>query len=144
MISSLKNWIVRKLGGFNNIDEFIDGKGVEDKKYVLTLAVKRLFNTIGSEDILKLSDSGQWLFEGKVLNDTDKAILITEATQFLETKLWKIIQKDINWQANRKMFLIGKSEDDLVAGKLWLLTLDAIRTRLQSIRNQSAVFNKTG
>lgn len=144
MFSSFTNWLIKKLGGFSDLDEYLESKGKEEKVYVLTLAVKRLFNTIGSEDILKVNEVGQWQFEGKLITEQEKSILIAEATQFLEMKLWKVLQKDIQWQTNRKMFLLAKTEDELTAGKLWLLTLDAFKTRLQSMRKGNGSFNNTG
>lgn len=145
MWGSFTKWCVSKLGGFNDIDEYLEGKAGKEKIYILTRAVKILFNTIGSEDILRVHESGQWMFEGKPLNEQEKLLLISEATQFLETRLWKVLQKDIQWQTNRKMFLLAKTEDELTAGKLWLLTLDAFKTRLESMKGGSAKFNnKTG
>src|SRR3990167_2275474 len=139
MWSSFTSWCVKKLGGFNDIDEYLEGKASKEKVYILTLAVKRLFNTIGGDVILKVNESGHWMFEGRSLNDNEKAILISEATNFLESKLWKVLQKDIQWQTNRKMFLLAKTEDELTAGKLWLLTLDALRTRMESMRSGSGL-----
>ena len=43
-----------------------------------------------------------------------------EARNFLQGTLWKTIQADIQYQANHRMFVLGKSEADLVAGKLFL------------------------
>lgn len=145
MLSSLKVWIIETLlGGFSDVDSAIESvkqKGGKEKFEILTLTVKRLYNTIGAEDILKQHDTGQWTFEGKPVTDSDRKLLVVEATQFMETKLWKVLQADIKYQANRRMFISAKSEIDIVAGKLWLFTLDAFRTRLESLKNNSPLFN---
>lgn len=137
-----RSLIIRKLGGFTDVDDALESISDSKEKYrILTLTVKRLFNTIGPEDILKVHDTGQWMFQGKPLNDAQKNLLIAEATQFLESKLWDILQNDIKYQSNRKMFLLSQKNEDLIAGKLWLLFLDVFKTRLQSMKQGSASFN---
>jgi hypothetical protein len=144
MKKSLRLWIIRKLGGYPDINSAIDGireVDYQEKYRILTLAVKKLFNTIGADDILRVHETGQWMFKGKALSKGEQDLLAAEATQFLNTKLWEILQADVKYQANRKMFILAKSEIDLIAGKLWEYTLDAFTTRLESMKSGSALFN---
>jgi len=122
----MKIWLIKKLG-------------LRDE--VLTQAVRKLYNTIGPEDILKQNAEGQWIVEGRIISEADKQLLISEANQFLSTKLWKVLQADIKYQANKRMYLDSKSEADITFGKMWTYTLDAIRTRLQSLVKSSGHFN---
>jgi len=141
---SLKTFIIEKLKGYSTIESAIEAiKEIDSERRnrILSLAVKRLFNTIGEDDILKENVYGQWLTEGKNLSDAEKNLLIAEAKQFLNSKLWKILQKDVQYQTNRKMFILSKSEIDIIAGKLWTYTLDAFRTRLNSMVKGSGSFN---
>lgn len=141
MKENLRLWLIQKLGGYPDAESAIDA--VEDRatrKKLLTLAVKRLFNTIGPEDILKVS-GGVWFFQGKALTDSERSQLIAEATQFRAGRLWQILQQDIKWQANRKQFLLAKDEFDQIAGKLWQYTLDCIATRLNSMNKGLGEFN---
>lgn len=141
------NWkakIIEKLGGYPTIESALDAvqeKESAEKYQILTLAVKKLFNTVGAEDILRTDAGGNWIFQGKHMTDAMKKLLMAEANQFEETTLWKVLQADIKYQANRKMYLLAKTEMDIVAGKLWGLTLDAFRTRITSMRAGSALFN---
>jgi phage gp16-like protein len=144
------NWlrclVIKKLGGWVDAESAI--LSVEDeteKKRLLTLAVKKLYNTIGPEDILKLDAvTKQWMFKGKVLSESFKSRLIAEAEIFLESKLWEILQADVLYQANRKMYLHSQKDLDLVAGKLWAYTFDTLATRLESMKIGSANFNSKG
>ena len=139
----MREWIIEKLGGFPSVEDAIEEiKSREDKSVILTLAVKHLFNTISQDDILKEKE-GQWFFMGRAVSDGEKKLLISEARTFLEMKLWDVIQKDISFQANRKMYLLAENELDIIAGKLWTYCLDCIRTRLKSISEESGIFNKT-
>ena len=144
----MKNYIIRKLGGYPTIDDAIDavrdGNHAEEKHRILTLAVKKLFNTIHADDILRVAEDGRWVYMGKFLSEDEKKMLMRDASNFIDSKLWNILQTDVRYQSNRKMYISGKNEDDLIAGKLWLLTLDAFNTRLKSMRQGSAIFNKQG
>jgi len=69
--------------------------------------------------------------------------LIVEAENFKNSKLWSILQDDIKYQSNKKMYTNSVNVDDLIAGKLWLLTLDILKTRLNSLHKGSGKFNTT-
>ena len=122
----MKIWLIKKLG-------------LRDE--VITQAVRKLYNTIGPEDILKQNTEGQWIVEGRVISEAEKQLLISEANQFLSTKLWKVLQADIKYQSNKKMYIESRSVDDITFGKMWTYTLDAIKTRLQSLAKGSGHFN---
>jgi hypothetical protein len=104
----------------------------EQKQEVLTMAVKKFFNTISAEDVLKERD-GQWFYEGKAMTEATKKLLISQAEVLREWPLWKILQDDIRYQANKRMFLDSKTESDLIAGKITLWTLDVINSRLKKM-----------
>lgn len=140
----MKGWLIRKLGGFATIDEAIEcikEKDSKEKYEILTLAVKRLFNTISSDDILRES-AGQWFYKDKMLSTAEKELLIAEATQFSNSKLWEILSTDIKWKANKTMYLTATTEIQLAGGKLWAYTIDCINTRLKSMRSKSGLYNK--
>lgn len=143
MWQHLKSKLIRALGGFPTKDEAIDAVmegDADERRKILTLAVRRLYNTIGPDDILKEVE-GQWLIEGKPVVAAIKAQLIQQAKEFQQTKLWELLQRDIKYQANRRMFILGTSDIDLTAGKLWTFTLDAFNTRLKSMIKGSGTFN---
>lgn len=139
----MRTWIIKKLGGFPTVEAAIedirqrDGK---EKEELLTLAVRKLFNTLSAQDILK-EEGGVWFYMGKAMTDAEKGMLVSEATILLDSKLWNILTTDICYRANQKMFVASVNTDDLVAGKLWLYTLDAMKTRLKSMRGSSGLFN---
>lgn len=142
----MRKWLIEKLGGYPDIDSAIEAirdKNLEEKYTILTLAVKKLFNTIGPDDILKQTKRGEWMYRGKLLSESDKNLLMAEAMQLSEMKLWGVLQDDVKWQANRKMFILGKTSEDLTAGKLWQYTLDALNTRIKSLIGGSGMFNNS-
>ena len=76
------------------------------------------------------------------LTEADKNLLIAEAMQLVKTKLWKVLETDIKYQVNRKIYLLATTEIDLITGKIWAYTFDAFRTRLKSLAKQEGTFNK--
>ena len=139
----MKKWLITKLGGFTDIDDAIKRiNDSEDKHKILTLAVKDLYNTILKDDILT-EINGTWYSKGKPIDDAIRKVLIAEAEVFKNSKLWKVLQDDIKYQSNKKMFIDSLNVDDMIAGKLWLLTLDTFKTRLNSLQKGSGKFNTT-
>ena len=112
-----------------------------DRERVLTESVAKLYNTIGSKDILHVDEKGQWIFQGKIVDRKIYELLIAEVRTLEKMKLWKILETDIKYQANRMMFTESKSENDLIVGKLWLYTFDCMKTRLESLKQGKGSFN---
>lgn len=136
-------WLIKKLGGFTDIEDYLDTiDSFEQRNKILTRAVKRLYSTISDDDILKEHESGQWLFMGKPINEQEKQLLIAETKQLLNSKLWKVLQVDVKYQANKKMYLLAEDALQITAGKLWLYTLDCFDTRLKSLEKGTGYFNK--
>lgn len=143
-----ENWrltLIEIMGGYPDAESAIDA--VDDlatRRKLLTLAVRRHFNTIGPDDILKVhEDKHTWLFQGKPLTEPEKNLLVAEARTFLVSKLWVILKNDIRHQANRKLFLLAKDEFDMIAGKMFIYALDCFETRLKSMEAGHGVFNST-
>lgn len=129
----MRRWIIERLGGYPDTDAAIAAIRIlplEEKNKVLTMAVKKLFNTVGPDDILKIIGRN-WLFEGRPLRDAEVVMLKAEANQFQQSFLWKILQKELRYVANKKMYVDSKEIIDMVAGKLLVYYVDIIATRLK-------------
>jgi hypothetical protein len=110
------------------------------KKELLNIVVEDLYNTIGADDILH-EEHGEWYLEDKPVNEGRRNQIISEANIFLNSKLWEILQSDIKYQSNKLMYVKSKTEMDIIAGKLWLYTLDNIKTRLESLEKERGILN---
>ena len=133
------------LGGFDSIDgalRHIESKDMREREKILTAAVRRLYNTISHEDILRVRMDGEWMFMGKVLSEGIRKQVIADASTFENSKLWQILKADIKYQANKKAFLQATDIMQLTAGKLWMYTIDCMITRVESLAKESAIFNK--
>lgn len=134
----MRQWLIKKLRGFPDLDSAIQAiKDTDDltrKHVILTEAVKKLFNTIGPEDILKL-EQDVWTFEGKPLTRMEMTNLRQEAEFLRRSKLWRVLKLDIRYQLNKKMYEEGRTELDVVWGKLALYLDDIARARLKSLES---------
>lgn len=115
----MRNALIKFLGGYT-------------KDEVLTEAVRDLFNTIGSDDIIEIQGDS-WTIGEKVLKPAEVKHLKSQAHIFVNSRLWRELKKDIKYRANKIMFEKAKSEQDLTAGKLWLYTIDVIDQRLKDM-----------
>lgn len=138
----MRKWLIRLLGGHTSFLEAIDNvKDPKERNKILTLALKKTFNTISADDILREND-GKWFFKGKALSDAQRKLLSVEAQQFIDTKLWQIVKEDTVYQVYKKMYLLAENEMHVVTAKFWKYAFDTIETRLKSIARDSGMFNK--
>ena len=160
----MRNWLIRKLGGYAPPEhnaltkEFTDAKiEIEDlsdvslklqvklreekdkwtNKVVLNQAVKGLYNTIGIDDILREQD-GKWMVGNKEINESIQNLLMAEAQTLIKMRLWKYLQADIKYGANRTMFIKARTEIHITTGKLWTWMLDTFKTRIESVARGDA------
>ncbi len=132
----MKKWVISKLGGFSTTEDFItkvNDLNYSDKHKILTRAVKKSFTTVSEDDILKVITDTKWLYGGRELSETEVASLKEQADSFRNSHLFQILEKDLRYQANRKMFIESRNTEDLVAGKLLLYLWDVVKTRLKKI-----------
>lgn len=137
-MSKIRRSIIEWLGGYPDFDSALAQLKKSDdllaKNRLLTEAVKKLFNTIGADDILKTDEQGMWTFQGKPMSPADMIGLKEEAKILRGMKLWRVLKMDIKYQLNRKMFEESRITEDVVWGKLILFHDDIIRTRLQKLK----------
>lgn len=113
--------------------KFIETISEKEKHRILTETVRHLFNTVGKDDILRVHNKKMY-FQGRELGDHEVQILVEENKLFRNSKLWKILRLDMQYQANRRMFVDSKTIEDLIAGKLLLLLIDVIENRLKDLK----------
>ncbi len=105
---------------------------LEKKHKVLTDTVAHHFNTVGENDILRF-ERGKWFAEGRELSEAEIKQFREEAELILKLPLWKLLEREIQYQANQTMFFKSQTETDILAGKLLLYYLDILKTRLHKL-----------
>ena len=144
-LNDIRMFLIRMLGGFSSINDAlrcIEEMEMRNREKVLTMAVRRLYNTISQDDILRIRADGEWMFMGKVMPEGIRKQVINEASVFLSSKLWQVFKADVKYQANKKTFLHAQDIYQLTAGKLWMYTIDCFKTRVESLAKEKGFFNK--
>ena len=133
-------WLDKKLEGYvrkepitteSALKHIQNIEDMQEKHRVLTQAVKRLFNAIDSDDILRVREDGQWMFEGRPLLREEVEAIKKSAQNFTESRMWKILESELKYQANLRMFSDSKTVEDMIAGKVLLYFIDIVKTRLK-------------
>ena len=125
----IKKWVIRL--GIKFLREIDDA---DLKREILTEAVKKLYNTIGPDDILQQNFDGTWIFQGRPITQTEVEQLRAEARVILGMKLWRVIKMDIRYQIGKKIWEEAKCVDDILWGQLITWMDDVIRNRLQKMK----------
>ncbi len=128
MAKKLKLFIIRKA-----IDWLREIDDVDLKRAILTESIKKLYNAIGPEDILKQNTDGSFMFKGRPLTQIESAQLREEAALLKRMKIWLVIRTDIKYQLGKKMFEEAKVKDDIVWGQLLTYLNDVINTRIEKL-----------
>lgn len=140
----MRRWLISRLGGYPDIDSAIEAikeKDMREKYDILSLAVRRLFNTFGPENILTENSAKQFMYEGKIMSEGQKQLVIQEASALINMFIWKVLKADVKYKANKMMFQAAVNEAQIASGKIWLFTFDAFETRLKSLAAGSGHFN---
>lgn len=107
---------------------------IKDKirERILTIKIEDLYNTIGKDDILRKEGNSWWVGD-RLIPIQEMKLIIAEAQMLKKSRLWKVLQEDVKYQANAKMFDISRNIGDLTMGKSWTWVLDCFKTRINEI-----------
>ena len=106
---------------------------IESQKRFINFLVKDLFNTIDENDILTEKPGGKVIYQGVEMSGEMISQLRHDAQTFGESVLWEVLNKEIKYLANLRMFEIGKTDEDLLAGKCILWTLKVINGKIKEL-----------
>ena len=129
-----KKFLIKKLGGFTDTDDFIRNirtLKTEEKYRILTIAVKRLFNTVGSDDILS-NKNGDYRFEGRPITKGEIDNLRAQAESFVQSKLFVALDKEVKYHCNLQMRK-ATTLSQLEGAKVIEFTWDILKTKLRNI-----------
>lgn len=130
------------IGGFKTFEEAIEHvrnlNDVAKKREVLTLATKRLYNTISFEDILKQNEDGSWMAQGKPLTHLEVKALKSEAQSIQSTRLWKLLDSELKFHCNQRV-RAARTLEEVDVAKAIEFTFDILKTRLKQMLNVTTI-----
>lgn len=123
------NWLFEKLAVY--VIKQLQDSPVRHQ--LLTMAVEELYNAIGKDDVLQLNEKGEWMYAGKNMTKEELESISDQARSLLNSKLWNILQTDVKYQANKKMFTESTHIIHLESGKMLVYYADIIKSRLEKL-----------
>jgi hypothetical protein len=93
----------------------------------------RLFNEITEADILRVTPNGTFLVGSTVIPAEAKQEIVSQANIIQEMELWRMLVRDMKYQANKRMYTESKDIDDMIFGKAMLYSLDVLEQKLKNL-----------
>lgn len=109
------------------------------QKLFIGLLVKKLFKAITAEDVLRMQYVPKTMkpkitFQDKTIEPERMIKLIEDAEAFESSFLWKLLENNIRYSAQEKMFPQSNVDNDLLFGKAMLYNLQVIKNTIEKIK----------
>lgn len=102
------------------------------KQKLLNYITRHLFKFITAEEFLRM-DAGKLIIGNHILTNEEKAGVIADAQAIKNTKLWSLLLKEMQYVAQKRMYFESSSEDDILAGKMTLWTIDIMDKKINNL-----------
>lgn len=87
--------------------------------YLITKLTKHLLVYVSDEQLLQ-EINRKWILGKNALSQEEAMLLREEAQALKESLLWKMMQQELTWLSNQKMFEHARTENDMIFGKAML------------------------
>lgn len=101
---------------------------------ILNYLLSKYFHALTEEDIFVLNKKdGKLYIKGREVDETYRNKLSEDAERIVNSRMWKIIKNECEYQANIKMFQTSGKDMDLLFGKAMLHTIRILDIKLRSL-----------
>ncbi len=94
--------------------------------------IKKLFNAVTEEDILTQKGSNLYIGD-KLVPEEAKRSMISDAEYILNSTFWQVIKKNMQYEANKALYLNSENIDDMIFAKAMLFTIDILEKKLHNL-----------
>ena len=101
--------------------------------WILGKILRHLFHFVTPEEVIVRNKHGHLLLNGRHLTMEETSYVEGAAKQLLDSPLWSMLKKNIQFQANLKMFEKSGSTYDIISGKATLWSLQLIEEKLREL-----------
>jgi hypothetical protein len=95
---------------------------------------KHLYNGLTENDVLRMVN-GALIYRNTVLLTEQKRVIIEQAKTINSLDLWKMLCDEMKVAANKRMYFDSKNEQDMLAAKMVLWTVDVMEKKIQNLSN---------
>lgn len=102
------------------------------RERLLNWVVKHLFNGITKKDIFQIKD-GEIYYRERPLKEDQKQRVIERANVYKEDEFWKMLRREVRYQANRKMYYKSKDWQDMFFSKAALWAVEIMEKKVDDL-----------
>ena len=95
--------------------------------------VKHLYNGLTEYDVLRVQPKKGIIYKGKVLQKKEIHKMVSDAREFKNSVIWRMIKEDATFEAQNKIFRKSDNLNDIYAGKLMLYSIDVLDKTIKKI-----------
>lgn len=99
------------------------------------LLLKRFCNAITEDEILKQRSDGRFELGGRIATNEDMASIIGMAKSVYGSYGWKLLKKELEYEANKKGVRYANSSEDLYFAKALLFMIYVFDKKLEKLSN---------
>jgi hypothetical protein len=104
------------------------------KRRLFNWLMSHLFNAVTEDQFLRYDKAhGVFYFDGAQVSPQQVKAYGEQARAIRQLPIWNLLMKEMMFTANKKMYLDGTKDDDMVAGKWMLHTIDVLDQKLQNL-----------
>lgn len=104
------------------------------RKKTINFIVRNLFKGFTEEDILQMDSKGGIIYKTQILDKRSKEIIASQAGQIDDMLLWKILNDELRYRAEEKMFTKSESYDGMMFGKAVLYVIGIQKKRIKQLK----------
>jgi len=105
------------------------------RKKAVNFIVRNLFKGLTEEDILQTTKTNGIIYKGSVLDRESKELIASQAKIIDDMFLWQILNDEMTFRAQEKMFSESESFEGMLFGKVMLYIIETQRNRIKHLKN---------
>lgn len=98
----------------------------------INLICKDLFNSISEKDCLT-TIKGKLAYRGKVLDQKQRDIIISQAREIKNMDLFQLLCNEMKYLSNKKMYYESQTPEDILFGKAALWVIDILEKKIDKL-----------
>jgi len=102
------------------------------KIHILNFLLRHLFNALTEADVLVVSGKSV-IIQGEVVSPEIRTEIISGARMLQQLAFWKLLRREMQIEANRRIYLKSLTQDDLIFGKAVLWTIDLMEKKIDNL-----------
>ena len=105
------------------------------KRKAINFIARELLKGVTAEDILQITKTNGIIYKGQQLDKESRDLIKVQAAEIDELFLWKILNEEMQYLAQERMFSKSESFEAMLFGKVMLYLIEEQRKRIKFLKN---------